>query len=134
MKFFKLVIFLLNKIQGFLKYFFRLNIFLKVVSGNLYTLVNIIRDLKRIILRAKNITPTILTGWDNTPRYGRRGFTITPVSIPFLLLLELRLKKKIAHNGAKIIFIKAWNEWAEGNYIEIGSSNAEYRKLFEQHW
>ena len=64
--------------------------------------------------------PCILPNWDNTPRSGRRGH--------FLLNASPELYEKMLQHGLKqverrkpaerIIFIKAWNEWAEGNYLE----------------
>jgi hypothetical protein len=64
--------------------------------------------------------PCIIPNWDNTPRHGQRGVVLHD-ACPELFRLQVKesihrvLNKKNEHN---IIFIKSWNEWAEGNYLE----------------
>lgn len=62
--------------------------------------------------------PTLHTGWDNTPRSGKRGIVHHDFSLE---LLKVQLEKMIDsmnENQEPIFFIKSWNEWAEGNYLE----------------
>jgi lipopolysaccharide biosynthesis protein len=58
------------------------------------------------------------SGWDNTPRKGRQGLIITG-STPkkFEKYLEIQVEKSI-REGNEFLFINAWNEWAEGAYLE----------------
>lgn len=64
--------------------------------------------------------PSVLAGWDNTPRSARRGVVyegFTPE------LFKANLEKAIARvqdhpKEKRIVFVKAWNEWAEGNIVE----------------
>jgi hypothetical protein len=64
--------------------------------------------------------PSVLSGWDNTPRSSARGVVyegFTPE------LFQAALKKavdKVRHrpSASRIVFLKAWNEWAEGNVVE----------------
>ena len=61
---------------------------------------------------------TVMTGWDNTPRYKSFGevfenFTPKSFQEHFESLLELTYSA-----GKDLILIKAWNEWAEGNVME----------------
>jgi lipopolysaccharide biosynthesis protein len=64
--------------------------------------------------------PTVLPGWDNTPRSAHRGVVFeeaTPALFgDYLKKAIALLKRKPAQE--RIIFLKAWNEWAEGNYVE----------------
>jgi len=66
------------------------------------------------------VFPSIVPGWDHTPRSGFNGLVYTG-STPELFrkhvndALNLVGHKHINH---KIIFIKSWNEWAEGNHME----------------
>lgn len=62
----------------------------------------------------------ILPGWDNTPRSGVNGLVLHG-STPELFRRQVRKAvqqvagKPLEH---RIIFLKSWNEWAEGNYME----------------
>jgi len=68
----------------------------------------------------ENWYPTIIPNWDHSPRSGRRGnifINSNPVAFKKHVkqVLETVKEKKPDH---RIIFLKSWNEWAEGNYIE----------------
>jgi hypothetical protein len=68
--------------------------------------------------------PCIVTNWDNTPRWGRSGQVLVG-SDPALLgqLVRSALEMAATHAGDQPVFVKSWNEWAEGNYLE---PDAEY--------
>ena len=64
--------------------------------------------------------PSVLPGWDNTPRSGKRGVVFENAT-PELFRQYLRKAVDRVSNRPpqhRIIFMKAWNEWAEGNYVE----------------
>jgi len=64
--------------------------------------------------------PCALANWDNTPRSGRRGYILSN-STPDLFKVYLQIITKQVSDrelDRRIIFIKSWNEWAEGNYLE----------------
>jgi hypothetical protein len=64
--------------------------------------------------------PCILPNWDNTPRSGRRGMVFkksSPELFREYLAKGLALIERHPPE-LRICFIKAWNEWAEGNYLE----------------
>jgi len=64
--------------------------------------------------------PTVLPNWDNTPRSGRDGVVLAG-STPELFRLHLREAVAAASRydeDRRIIFVKSWNEWAEGNHLE----------------
>ena len=74
--------------------------------------------LKKIFKSYSNYIPCILTNWDNTSRYQNRGFVLTnPDPKYFKLLLESALHI-FKDKQLPFIIIKAWNEWAEGNFLE----------------
>lgn len=108
--------------------------------GNLFTRQKITTRLKRSILdlpnifdyktafrklegeidSRSNIFPTIMPNWDHTPRTGNKG-SLFQDSTPELFKIHVksvlnRIEDK--NNEYKIIFLKSWNEWAEGNYME----------------
>jgi len=65
--------------------------------------------------------PTAMPNWDNTPRIGRRGLVFANSS-PDRFATHLRRSvagfKDTGNGNDRILFIKSWNEWAEGNYLE----------------
>lgn len=76
-----------------------------------------------------NYFPTILAGWDNSPRSGRKGriFThYTPESFDKHVKKILDIVKD-KDESTNIVFLKSWNEWAEGNYVE---PDIKYGRLF----
>ena len=64
--------------------------------------------------------PCVVPNWDNTPRCGLQGFVLHN-STPELFKIHLReAAAQVAPRKPekRVIFIKSWNEWAEGNYLE----------------
>jgi hypothetical protein len=64
--------------------------------------------------------PCIAPNWDNTPRSGAKGLVLHD-STPELFRIHLNNALTKMNNRRvekKIVFIKSWNEWAEGNYLE----------------
>jgi hypothetical protein len=67
-----------------------------------------------------NEFPNIVPNWDTTPRLGYDA-VIFENATPELFREHVRqAMSKVAHHteGHKIVFLRSWNEWAEGNYIE----------------
>jgi len=64
--------------------------------------------------------PSVVPGWDNTPRAGPKGIALHGAT-PKLFAEHLRdILESVADRPAedRIVFVKSWNEWAEGNYLE----------------
>ncbi len=70
----------------------------------------------------KNVYPGIFTGWDNTPRYGNRGYICKSTTELFKKYL-LEQKKIMKEREIEYIFLNAWNEWTEGMYLEPDEEN-----------
>jgi len=68
---------------------------------------------------AANAIPSGFVDWDNTPRRGRRG-TVCIGANPekFKNYLERLLIKTHDEYRQDKLFLFAWNEWAEGGYLE----------------
>ncbi len=65
--------------------------------------------------------PGIVPGWDNTPRRKRKGWILknsSPKAYENWLKLIIQKKAKNNFTEENLIFINAWNEWAEGAYLE----------------
>ena len=67
-----------------------------------------------------NFYPSLLTGWDNTPRCGPRGFVLEGATPELFEALVRKTRQRVENRpaGHGLIFLKSWNEWAEGNYLE----------------
>lgn len=67
-----------------------------------------------------NYCPTLLSGWDNSPRSGRRGQIFVNYSPETFDVHVKNVLKRIEKKAPEtnIAFLKSWNEWAEGNYVE----------------
>ena len=66
------------------------------------------------------ILPTVFLGWDNTARKGSSAIVMKG-NTPDLFLEEIKRVYTKLNNSAEnnnLIFINAWNEWAEGCHLE----------------
>lgn len=61
---------------------------------------------------------SVVTGWDNTPRSRRRGLVLTGYNAESFKLAVSHALAQEMKNESPMLFIKSWNEWAEGNTIE----------------
>lgn len=71
-------------------------------------------------MKEERIYPGIYPNWDHSPRTGKKGVIIHE-STPELFEQHAREALAMVVNkpfDQRIIFLKSWNEWAEGNYIE----------------
>lgn len=76
------------------------------------------RMMANIYRKFKNdskFIPIIFTGWDSTPRHGKRGIVLTNFNPE---TFQEHVKSIFQFNNNEFIFIKSWNEWAEGNLLE----------------
>lgn len=68
----------------------------------------------------ENVYPSVIPDWDHSPRCGGKGFMVKG-STPDLFEAHVAKAVELVENKTdqhKIIIIKSWNEWAEGNYME----------------
>ena len=66
------------------------------------------------------ILPAVYPNWDNTPRSGRLGVVATGATPERFGAHVRRAVERAAAlpEGERVLVIKSWNEWAEGNYLE----------------
>ena len=81
---------------------------------------NAIKKMDVNLWNEEKIYPTIIPNWDHTPRSGNFG-RVFQDSTPELFSKHIdsifkRIINKAEEN--RIVFLKSWNEWGEGNYIE----------------
>lgn len=73
--------------------------------------------------------PCAMPNWDNTPRVGRWGVVFSDAT-PAQWRDNLRAAiRSVAHREPehRLVFVKSWNEWAEGNFLE---PDAHYGRAF----
>ena len=74
-------------------------------------------------LRPQNNSPKMIpcafTDWDNTPRHKERGYVYLGVtSEKFGIYFRKLVENTRTYYKTDMIFVFAWNEWAEGGYLE----------------
>lgn len=82
---------------------------------------------KEIINRkptSEKSVPGMFVGWDNTPRRGKGGrVCLNSSSEKFEYYLSKQVENARNNYKKDMIFIFAWNEWAEGGYLEPDTHN-----------
>ncbi len=66
------------------------------------------------------VLPCVYPNWDNTPRSGRGGLALTGASPERFRAHLRRAVERVSSVPAaeRFVFVKSWNEWAEGNHVE----------------
>lgn len=71
--------------------------------------------------------PTVITGWDTTPRHGRNGVVVEGLTPEVFRdhLAQVATYVNRQHSGTRLVLVKSWNEWAEGNLLEPDSVHGD---------
>ena len=90
-----------------------------------YKVYDYIKVWSRIVSRnktygTKSLFRGAFTDWDNTPRFRENSVLFKNVSTD---LFQVYLTKLVKNSSTEFIFINAWNEWAEGAYLEPDENN-----------
>lgn len=93
-------------------------------------------ESRNIKYGSRDVFPGAFVGWDNTPRKGIGGSIFYNDSVERFEKLLTRQKDKADRMHNSYVFINAWNEWAEGTYLEPdkerGYKNLEImKKIFK---
>jgi len=83
------------------------------------------RKKMRAIQRSYPCIPSCFVSWDNSARRGRDGIIYTKSRVDHYEedLCEAVEVAGLNTNSPGLLFINAWNEWAEGNYLEPDMRN-----------
>lgn len=87
---------------------------------HVFLYASIIKQLGNEVHMEDRIYPTLIPNWDYTPRRGAGGL-IFHNSTPELFKKHVKQIFKLIENKKQenqIVFLKSWNEWGEGNYME----------------
>lgn len=69
----------------------------------------------------RNVFKTVFPSWDNTARTGNRAVVVlnsTPENYEYWLSQTVRNTMEEFPGEERLVFINAWNEWAEGCHLE----------------
>lgn len=78
----------------------------------------------RPISNSPKMIPCAFTDWDNTPRHKERGYLFQGVSPDkFKSYFKQLIDNTKKFYDTDMIFVFAWNEWAEGGYLEPDEIN-----------
>ena len=85
--------------------------------------------------KEQDVYPCVTPNWDNSARSGLRGFVLHE-STPDLFRLHWRDALALVESrplDRRLLFIKSWNEWAEGNYLEPDQKfGLDYLKVVQE--
>lgn len=70
--------------------------------------------------RETDVYPTIIPNWDHSPRSYTRGHILINSTPQKFKKHILQTFANVTHKeyDKRIVFLKSWNEWGEGNYME----------------
>jgi hypothetical protein len=90
-------------------------------SGKIYDIRSVVRD--QLVREAPTYKrfPGVMTSWDNTSRKKKAGnifLNSSPDNYEIWLRGAIDQARHRLPKGEKIVFINAWNEWAEGAHLE----------------
>lgn len=118
-------------------YKYKIKSWLKGLKGTAIPYKNCIEYMKDYNEDMKeNFCPYILPNWDHSPRSGRSAYILYDSEPQYFYKHAKEILTEVRNKTNKIIFLKSWNEWGEGNYMEPdlkygkGYINA-LRKAFE---
>ena len=66
----------------------------------------------------ENVFPTICPNFDHTPRSYTRGLVYTNNNPKTFYNHVKQILEIVNRKRNKVVFLKSWNEWGEGNYME----------------
>jgi hypothetical protein len=71
------------------------------------------------------VYPCIFVAWDNTPRRGVNGIVMINATPEAFESGIADMVRSVSHKPYenRLVFINAWNEWAEGNHLEPDLKN-----------
>lgn len=90
------------------------------IKPNIVEYSSAIELMKNDLFYEDKVYPTIIPNWDHTPRSGNFGTCFNNCS-PALFSKHVNyllntIKDKSEED--QVLFLKSWNEWGEGNYME----------------
>jgi lipopolysaccharide biosynthesis protein len=111
----------------------------KIFGGNLklsvYEYEKVMRSFNGELDMKENVVPTMFPNWDTSPRSGKQALILHNSTPDYFERHLIDLKNIVDRKNNKLVFLKSWNEWAEGNYMEPDLRfGHEYLKRFNKYF
>ena len=92
----------------------------KTGKPTIYPYKEVIAELLPPIAPDEEDYPCLFPNWDNTPRSGSNGLVLHESTPELFRIHAQRALKRVIGKDAEhaLVFVKSWNEWAEGNHVE----------------
>lgn len=108
-----------------------------VFSPRIYNYEKLSKGFNSVETNSNDVLPVIIPRWDSTIRHGKNGWLLknsTPQSFNLHIKEVKNILSKKSFND-RIVFLKSWNEWAEGNFIEPDNIyNDSYLKILKENF
>jgi hypothetical protein len=92
-----------------------------IVSSDLHV-YDYEKSVRKMLMKTEwPVFRSLFPGWDNSPRSGRRCVVMKNNSPEKFERLLREISEKTLEQqpeGRRVVFLNAWNEWAEGNHLE----------------
>ena len=100
----------------------KLKLFYRNAKGRpaIFKYGDVVQDFIREVEPGIKNYPCLVPNWDNSPRSGKNALVLDGAT-PELFRIQAKKALQVTEGiplERRLIFIKAWNEWAEGNYLE----------------
>jgi hypothetical protein len=95
-------------------------------TGAVFSMRDVVADQMARELPAYKRFPGVMTSWDNTPRKKKAGHVFidaTPEVYEMWLRHAVDVARRTLPEGERLVFVNAWNEWAEGAHLEPDRKN-----------
>lgn len=95
--------------------------FLKIPT--IFKYENAIKFMLHENVNREDVIPLIAPRWDHSPRSGSNGIILVNETPHLWRKILLKTKDIISRKTNKLVIIKSWNEWGEGNFLEPDFKN-----------
>jgi lipopolysaccharide biosynthesis protein len=98
---------------------------IKAGLPSFYSARNFVPQLEALRGLPYDCFPCVIDTWDNTPRSGKKGVVLVDASpARYASLVEAAIDLvSTKPPERRLVFLKSWNEWAEGNHLEPDRRN-----------
>ena len=66
----------------------------------------------------ENFAPSLIPNWDHSPRSKEMAYALTDPDPSLFFQHAVKVLNIVRKKKNQLVFLKSWNEWGEGNYME----------------